>query len=186
LMINGRPHGPASETTTCELNMKAFKDGDTIIIEPWRTKGFPVVKDLIVDRKAFDKIMEAGGFVNIDVGSAPDANTYQIPKDVADEAYDAAICIGCGACVAACKNSSAMLFVAAKVSQYALMPQGRPEAVNRAWNMVKKMDELGFGSCSNTGACEAECPKGVSVSHIARLNREFIIAGVKKALMEKK
>ncbi len=186
LMINGRPHGPATETTTCELNMKAFKDGDTIVIEPWRSKGFPVIKDLVVERKAFEKIMEAGGFVNIDVGSAPEANTYQIPKDKADEAYDAAICIGCGACVAACKNSSAMLFVAAKVSQYALLPQGRPEAVRRAWNMVQKMDELGFGSCSNTGACEIECPKGVSVSHIARLNREFIVAGIKKALMEKK
>lgn len=185
MMVNGRPHGPGQEITTCQLNMKAFKDGDTITVEPWRTNSFPVIKDLVVDRSAFEKIMEAGGFVNVEVGSAVDANTYKVPKVKSDEAFDAAACIGCGACVAACKNSSAMLFVAAKVSQYALLPQGKTEGVQRAWNMLIKMDELGFGSCSNTGACEAECPKGVSLSHIARLNREFIKAGFKKAGAEK-
>jgi succinate dehydrogenase / fumarate reductase, iron-sulfur subunit len=185
MMINGRPHGPGQEITTCQLNMKAFRDGATITVEPWRTNSFPIIKDLVVDRSAFEKIMEAGGFVNVDVGSAVDANTYKIPKKVADEAFDAAACIGCGACVAACKNSSAMLFVAAKVSQYALLPQGRTEGVKRAWDMLVKMDELGFGSCSNTGACEAECPKGVSLAHIARLNREFIKAGFKMAGAEK-
>jgi succinate dehydrogenase / fumarate reductase iron-sulfur subunit len=186
MMINGRPHGPGEEITTCQLNIKAFKDGDTITVEPWRAQSFPVIKDLVVDRSAFEKIMEAGGFVNVDVGSAPDANTYPIPKNKADEAFDAAACIGCGACVAACKNSSAMLFVAAKVSQYALLPQGKAEGVKRAWDMVSKMDELGFGSCTNTGACEAECPKGVSLAHIARLNREFIKAGFKKLAAEKR
>ncbi|MEA1874532.1 MAG: succinate dehydrogenase/fumarate reductase iron-sulfur subunit [Bacteroidota bacterium] len=185
MMINGRPHGPGQEITTCQLNMKAFKDGDTIVVEPWRTNSFPVIKDLVVDRGAFDKIMEAGGFVNVEVGSAVDANTFKVPKINADEAFDAAACIGCGACVAACKNSSAMLFVAAKVSQYALLPQGKTEGVQRAWNMLTKMDELGFGSCSNTGACEAECPKGISLAHIARLNREFIKVGFKKAGAEK-
>ncbi|MFP4663258.1 MAG: succinate dehydrogenase/fumarate reductase iron-sulfur subunit [Bacteroidales bacterium] len=185
MMINGRPHGPGEETTTCQLNMKAFTDADVITVEPWRAQSFPVIKDLVVDRSAFEKIMEAGGFVNVDVGSAPDANTYPIPKNKADEAFDAAACIGCGACVAACKNSSAMLFVAAKVSQYALLPQGRSEGVKRAWSMVSKMDELGFGSCTNTGACEAECPKGVSLAHIARLNREFIKAGFTKLAAEK-
>ncbi|MGM0650675.1 MAG: succinate dehydrogenase/fumarate reductase iron-sulfur subunit [Bacteroidota bacterium] len=186
MMINGRPHGPGKEVTTCQLNMKAFKDGDTIVVEPWRTNSFPVIKDLVVDRSAFEKIMEAGGFVNMDVGSAPDANTYPIQKHKAEEAFDAAACIGCGACVAACKNSSAMLFVAAKVSQYALLPQGKVEGVQRAWNMLMKMDELGFGSCANTGACEAECPKGVSLAHIARLNREFIKAGFTKLAGEKR
>lgn len=185
MVINGRPHGPEDETTTCQLNMKVFKDGDTIVVEPWRAGPFPVIKDLIVERNAFEKIMEAGGFVNVDVGSAPDSNAIKIHKDVSDEAFDAAACIGCGACVAACKNSSAMLFVAAKVSQYALLPQGKQEGVKRAWNMLNKMDELGFGTCSNTGACEAECPKGVSLSHIARLNREFIKAGFFKAVAEK-
>ncbi len=185
MMVNGRPHGPGQEITTCQLNMKAFKDDETITVEPWRTNSFPVIKDLVVDRSAFEKIMEAGGFVNVEVGSAVDANTYKVSKAKADEAFDAAACIGCGACVAACKNSSAMLFVAAKVSQYALLPQGKTEGVQRAWNMLRKMDELGFGSCSNTGACEAECPKGVSLTHIARLNREFIISGFKRAGAEK-
>ncbi|MFO8055611.1 MAG: succinate dehydrogenase/fumarate reductase iron-sulfur subunit [Bacteroidales bacterium] len=177
MMINGRPHGPGQETTTCQLNMKAFQDGETIVVEPWRASSFPVIKDLVVDRQAFEKIMEAGGFVHMDVGNAQDANNFPVSKIKADEAFEAAACIGCGACVAACKNSSAMLFVAAKVSQYALLPQGRPEAVRRAWDMLGKMDELGFGSCTNTGACEAECPKGISLAHIARLNREFIKAG---------
>ncbi|MDA3910065.1 MAG: succinate dehydrogenase/fumarate reductase iron-sulfur subunit [Bacteroidales bacterium] len=185
MMVNGRPHGPGQEITTCQLNMKAFKDGETITVEPWRTNSFPVIKDLVVDRSSFEKIMEAGGFVNVEVGSAVDSNTYKVSKARADEAFDAAACIGCGACVAACKNSSAMLFVAAKVSQYALLPQGKTEGVQRAWNMLAKMDELGFGSCSNTGSCEAECPKGVSLSHIARLNREFIKAGFRKAGAEK-
>lgn len=186
MVINGRPHGPGTEITTCQLNMKAFKDGDTIVVEPWRVKSFPVIKDLIVDRSAFEKIMAAGGFVNADVGSAPDANSIKIPKDKSDEAFDAAACIGCGACVAACKNSSAMLFVAAKVSQFALLPQGKTEGLKRAWDMVMKMDELGFGSCTNTGDCEAECPQGISLTHIARLNREFIRAGFHKAAAENK
>jgi succinate dehydrogenase / fumarate reductase iron-sulfur subunit len=186
LVVNGRPHGPGQEITTCQLNMKAFKDGATITIEPWRVKSFPVIKDLVVDRKAFDKIMEAGGFISIDVGALVEANTFKVPKDIADEAFDAAACIGCGACVAACTNSSAMLFVAAKVSQYALLPQGKVERVQRAWDMITKMDELGFGSCSNTGACEIECPQGISISHIARLNREFIRSGFSRALAEKR
>ncbi|MEA3447840.1 MAG: succinate dehydrogenase/fumarate reductase iron-sulfur subunit [Bacteroidota bacterium] len=186
MMINGRPHGPGEEITTCQLNMKAFKDGDTIMVEPWRTNSFPVIKDLVVDRSAFEKIMEAGGFIDVDVAAVPDANTYPVEKHKAEEAFDAAECIGCGACVAACKNSSAMLFVAAKVSQYALLPQGKVEGVKRAWDMVMKMDELGFGSCTNTGACEAECPKGISLAHIARLNREFIKAGFTKLAGEKR
>jgi len=176
LYINGRPHGPAEEVATCQIHMRAFKDGETITIEPWRAKGFPVVKDLIIDRNAFDKIMAAGGFVSIDAGQAPDANSVLVSKNDADKAFDAAACIGCGACVAACKNSSAMLFVAAKVSQLALLPQGKVEAKRRALNMVAKMDELGFGSCTNTGACEAECPKGISIENIARLNREYLSA----------
>jgi succinate dehydrogenase / fumarate reductase, iron-sulfur subunit len=174
LFINGRPHGPGFLTTTCELRMTKFKDGDTIVIEPWRAKAFPVIKDLIVDRSSFDKIMQAGGFISATAGAAPEANSIPIPKEHSDEAFDAAICIGCGACVAACKNSSAMLFVSAKVSQLALLPQGKTEASKRAVSMIAKMDELGFGSCTNTGACEAECPKGISLSHIARLNREFL------------
>lgn len=185
MMINGRPHGPGEETTTCQLNMKAFNDGDTITIEPWRAKAFPVIKDLVVDRSSFEKIMEAGGFVDVDVAAVPEANTYSVTKKDAEEAFDAAVCIGCGACVAACKNSSAMLFVAAKVSQYALLPQGKTEGLERAWNMVAEMDELGFGSCTNTGACEAECPKGVSLANIARLNRQFLKAGFRKASAEK-
>lgn len=177
LYINGRPHGCGDLVTTCELRMTKFSDGDTIIIEPWRAKSFPVLKDLIADRSAFDKIMESGGFIPATAGSAPEANSIPIPKDDSDEAFDAAVCIGCGACVAACKNSSAMLFVAAKVSHLSLLPQGRAETSKRARAMVAKMDELGFGSCTNTGACEAECPKGISLSHIARLNREFLKAG---------
>ncbi len=177
LYINGRPHGPGDLITTCELRMTKFKDRETIVIEPWRAKSFPVIKDLIVDRFAFDKILQAGGFISVNTGSAPEANSILIPKGISDEAFDAAICIGCGACVAACKNSSAMLFVSAKVSQLALLPQGQAESRKRAKSMVAKMDELGFGSCTNTGACEAECPKGISLAHIARLNREFLKAG---------
>ncbi len=176
LYINGRPHGPAEKTTTCELHMRSFKDGSTIVIEPFRAKSFPVMRDLIVDRNAFDKIMQAGGFINIDAGSALDANTHLIKKEYADEAFNSAICIGCGACVAACKNASAMLFVSAKVSQYALLEQGKVEGKERVESMVAKMDELGFGNCTNTYACEVECPKGISVENIARLNREFINA----------
>jgi succinate dehydrogenase / fumarate reductase, iron-sulfur subunit len=176
LFINGRPHGPGFLTTTCELRMTKFKDGDTVVIEPWRAKAFPVIKDVIVDRSSFDKIMQAGGFISATAGAAPEANSLPIPKEHSDEAFDAAVCIGCGACVAACKNSSAMLFVSAKVSQLALLPQGKIEASKRAKSMIAKMDELGFGSCTNTGACEAECPKGISLAHIARLNREFLKA----------
>lgn len=179
LYINGHPHGPDEDVTTCQLHMRKFKDGATIIVEPWRSRGFPVIKDLMVDRSAFDKIIQAGGFVSVTTGGVPDANAIPIPKEKADEAMDAASCIGCGACVAACKNGSAMLFVAAKVSQLALLPQGRIEASSRAKAMVAKMDELGFGNCTNTGACESECPKNVSISHIARLNREFLKAKLK-------
>jgi succinate dehydrogenase / fumarate reductase iron-sulfur subunit len=179
LFINGHAHGPDSLITTCQLHMRKFKDGETITIEPWRAGGFPVIKDLMVDRTAFDKIMQAGGFISINTGGVPDANGILIPKDNAEEAMDAAACIGCGACVATCKNSSAMLFVSAKVSQLALLPQGKIEAKRRAQNMVAKMDELGFGNCSNTGACELECPKGISLAHIARLNREFLKASIK-------
>ncbi len=176
LYINGRPHGPGEEIATCQLHMRAFKDGDTITVEPWRAKGFPVLKDLILNRNAFDEIMAAGGFVSIDAGAAPEANSIPVKKPNADKAFDSAACIGCGACVAACKNSSAMLFVSAKVSQLALLPHGKTEAKRRALNMVAKMDELGFGSCTNTGACEAECPKGISLENIARLNREYLSA----------
>jgi len=175
--INGRAHGPWQGTTTCQLHMRAFKDGDTITVEPWRAGAFPVIKDLTVHREAFDRIMEAGGFVSVNTGNAQDANNLPIPKDDADAAFAAAACIGCGACVAACKNSSAMLFVSAKVSQLSLLPQGQPERKTRALNMVAQMDKEGFGSCTNTGACEAECPKGISLTNIARLNREFIGAG---------
>jgi len=181
LYINGRPHGPGDVIATCQLHMRAFRDGDTITIEPWRSKGFPVLKDLITDRNAFDKIMSAGGFVSVDAGQAADANSILVSKIDADKAFDAAACIGCGACVAACKNSSAMLFVSAKVSQLALLPQGKVEAKRRALNMVAKMDELGFGSCTNTGACEAECPKGISIDFIAKLNREYLSASFSEA-----
>jgi len=179
LYINGRAHGPDDDITTCQLHMRKFRDGDTIVIEPWRAGGFPVIRDLMVDRSAFDQILQAGGFISVNTGSARDGNGILIPKHKADEAMDAAACIGCGACVATCKNSSAMLFVAGKVSHLALLPQGRPEAVRRAKAMVAKMDELGFGACTNTGACEVECPKGVSIEHIARLNREFLLANLK-------
>ncbi|MBA7518381.1 Fumarate reductase iron-sulfur subunit [subsurface metagenome] len=178
LYINGRPHGPDDAITTCQLHMRKFKDGDTIVIEPWRARPFPVIKDLVVDRTSFDKIIEAGGFVSVNTGGVPDANAIPIPKKNADIAMDAASCIGCGACVAACKNASAMLFVSAKVSQFAMLPQGKIEAKERVKNMVSKMDELGFGNCTNTGACEAECPKEISLSHIARMNREFYSAKV--------
>ena len=176
LYINGKPHGPLQGVTTCQLHMRSFKDGETVVIEPWRAKAFPVVKDLMVNRSAFDRIQQAGGFVSIGTGGVPDANSIPIPKMVADEAFDAATCIGCGACVAACKNASAMLFVSAKVSQLALLPQGQVERKQRVENMVAQMDEEGFGSCTNTGACEAECPKGISISNIARMNREFYSA----------
>ena len=179
MYINGEAHGPDDHVTTCQLHMRKFKDGDTITVEPWRSAGFPVIKDLIVDRSAFDKIMQAGGFVSVNTGGVPDGNAIPIPKPNADEAMDAASCIGCGACVATCKNGSAMLFVSAKVSQLALLPQGKVEAARRAKAMVAKMDELGFGNCTNTGACEAECPKSISVSNIARLNREFLSAKFK-------
>jgi succinate dehydrogenase / fumarate reductase, iron-sulfur subunit len=180
LFINGRAHGPDDDITTCQLHMRKFKDGDTITVEPWRAVGFPIIKDLMVDRSAFDKILQAGGFISVNTGGIPDANSIPIPKDDADEAMDAASCIGCGACVATCKNSSAMLFVAAKVSQLALLPQGKVEAKRRAKNMIAKMDELGFGNCTNTGACEVECPKGISLAHIARLNREFLVSNLKE------
>ncbi len=176
LYINGRPHGPDDDVTTCQLHMRKFKDGETITIEPWRSAGFPVIKDLMVNRSAFDQIIAAGGYTSVSTGGVPDANAIPIPKPDADEAMDAASCIGCGACVATCKNGSAMLFVSAKVSHLALLPQGKVEAARRAKNMVAKMDELGFGNCTNTGACEVECPKGVSISNIARLNREFLKA----------
>jgi succinate dehydrogenase / fumarate reductase iron-sulfur subunit len=173
MYINGQPHGPWKGTTTCQLHMRAFKDGDTIVVEPWRAQAFPVLKDLIVDRTAFDRIIQAGGYVSVNTGNAVEANTLPIEKDRADEAFAAATCIGCGACVAACKNASAMLFVAAKVSHLALLPQGEPERKRRAQAMVAQMDKEGFGNCSNTGACEAECPKEISLANIARLNREY-------------
>lgn len=179
LYINGHAHGPDSEITTCQLHMRKFKDGDTITIEPWRSAAFPVIKDLVVDRSAFDKILQAGGFISVNTGGVPDANAIPIQKKKADESMDAAACVGCGACVATCKNGSAMLFVSARVSSLALLPQGRVEAVRRAKNMVAKMDELGFGACTNTRACEMECPKAISVTHIARLNREFLCAKLK-------
>lgn len=179
LYIDGRAHGPDDDITTCQLHMRKFKDGDTITIEPWRSRAFPVVKDLVVDRSAYDKILQAGGYISVNTGGVPDANAIPIPKKNADESMDAAACIGCGACVATCKNGSAMLFVAARVSSLALLPQGKIEAARRAKAMVAKMDELGFGGCTNTGACEAECPKGISIAHIARLNREFLCAKLK-------
>ncbi|HEX7016290.1 MAG TPA: succinate dehydrogenase/fumarate reductase iron-sulfur subunit [Cyclobacteriaceae bacterium] len=172
MYINGRPHGPL-QTTTCQLHMRSFSDGETIVVEPWRAKAFPVIRDLVVDRSAFDRIQQAGGYVSVNTGGVPDANQIPIPKSVADEAFDAAVCIGCGACVAACKNSSAALFVGAKISQFALLPQGQPERKARVEKMVAQMEAEGFGSCSNTGACEAECPKGISLSVIARMNREY-------------
>ncbi len=179
LMINGQAHGPMKETTTCQLHMRSFKDGDTIVIEPWRAKAFPVQKDLMVDRSALDKVISAGGFVNVATGNAQDANAILIGKEDADLAMDAAACIGCGACIASCDNASAMLFVGAKISQLALLPQGKVERETRAINMVKKMDELGFGNCTNEAECEATCPKGINITNIARMNREFISGAIK-------
>lgn len=178
LYINGRPHGPDQGITVCQMHMRNFKDGSTIVIEPWRARPFPVIKDLMVDRSAFDEIIQAGGYVSVRTGGVPDANNIPIRKEHADLAMDAAACIGCGACVAACKNASAMLFVSAKVSQMALLPQGKVEAARRVQKMVAKMDELGFGNCTNTYACEAECPKEIKVTNIARLNRQFFAAKV--------
>lgn len=173
MYINGRAHGPVKGVTACQLHMRSFSNGETITIEPWRASAFPVIRDLVVDRSAFDRIQHAGGFISVNTGAAQDANAIPVPKANADEAFNAAACIGCGACVAACKNSSAMLFLSAKVSQYALLPQGRVEAKRRVANMLKAHDEAGFGACTNTEACEAECPKGISVTNIARLNREM-------------
>ena len=179
LQINGEPHGPDRLVTTCQLHMRMFKDGDTIDIEPFRAKAFPVIKDLIVDRSAFDRIQQAGGYVSVNTsGNTTDANAILVPKHDADDAFSAAACIGCGACVAACKNASAMLFTSAKVSQYALLPQGKVEATTRVLNMVKQMDLEGFGNCTNTGACEIECPKGISLENIARMNREYLSASL--------
>ena len=181
LFINGQAHGPDRLVTTCQLHMRKFNDGDTIYIEPFRAKAFPVIKDLVVDRSAFDRIQHAGGYISVNTsGNTQDANSIPINKDDADSAFDAATCIGCGACVATCKNSSAMLFVGAKVSQYSLLPQGKTEASRRVVNMVNQMDLEGFGNCSNTGACEVECPKGISLDNIARMNRELLKASVKK------
>ena len=178
MYINGRAHGPWEKNTTCQLHMRAFKDGDTIVVEPWRSKAFPVIKDLMVNRSAFDRIIQAGGYISVNTGNAQDANALPIDKKNADDAFMAAACIGCGACVAACKNSSALLFVSAKVSQLALLPQGQPERESRVLNMVAQMDKEAFGNCTNTYACEAECPKGISVSNIARLNREYLSASL--------
>ncbi len=174
MVINGRPHGPQKGTTTCQLHMRAFKDGDTIYVEPWRARAFPVINDLVVDRGAFDRIIQAGGYISVNTGQAQDANAIPIEKDQSSEAFDAAPCIGCGACVAACPNASAMLFTSAKVAHLSLMPQGAVESSQRVQSMVKQMDEEGFGMCSNTGACEAECPKEISIDNIARMNREYL------------
>lgn len=178
MYINGKPHGPWQANTTCQLHMRAFKDGDTIVVEPWRANAFPVIKDLVVDRSAFDRIIQAGGYISVNTGNAVDGNALPINKDKADAAFAAAMCIGCGACVAACKNSSAMLFLSAKVSHLALLPQGEPERHSRVVNMLAQMDKEGFGSCTNTGACEATCPKEISISNIARLNQEYLVASL--------
>lgn len=177
LYINGRPHGPV-QTTACQLHMRSFKDGQTITVEPWRAKAFPIVKDLVVDRSAFDRIQQAGGYISVNTGGVPDANEIPIPKRIADDAFDSATCIGCGACVAACKNASAMLFVSAKVSQFAMLPQGQVERKTRVEKMVAQMDAEGFGACTNTKACEAECPKDIKITNIARMNREYFTAKV--------
>ncbi|WP_144603799.1 succinate dehydrogenase/fumarate reductase iron-sulfur subunit [Algoriphagus algorifonticola] len=177
MYIDGKPHGP-QQTTTCQLHMRSFNDGETITIEPWRAKAFPVVKDLVVDRSSFDRIIQAGGYVSVNTGGVPDANEIPIPKKIADEAFDAATCIGCGACVAACKNASAMLFTSAKISQLSMLPQGQVERKERAEKMIAQMDAEGFGACTNTGACAAECPKGISLTNIARMNREYFSAVV--------
>jgi len=179
MVINGRPHGPMKGTTTCQLHMRHFKNGDTITIEPWRAKAFPVIKDLVVDRSSFDRIIQSGGYVSVNTGSAPDGNAIPIPKSVAEEAFDAAACIGCGACVASCKNASASLFVSAKISQLSLLPQGQPEKDERVKNMVAQMDEEGFGHCTNTGACQAECPKEISVEYIRKMNLEYNLSNIK-------
>lgn len=181
LVINGQAHGPRRATTTCQLHMREFKDGDTITIEPWRAKAFPVIKDLVVDRSAFDRIIQAGGYISVSTGNAPDANAIPVPKRNADEAMDAAACIGCGACVAACPNASATLFTAAKISQFALLPQGQVERKERAIQMVSQMDLEGFGDCSNYGECEAACPKEISITHIARMKREYVKAALTTA-----
>ena len=178
MYIDGQPHGPWEKNTTCQLHMRAFKNGDTIVVEPWRSKAFPVIKDLMVDRTAFARLIQAGGYISVNTGNAVDANSIPVDKKNADDAFNAAACIGCGACVATCKNSSAMLFVSAKVSQLALLPQGEPERKTRVLNMVAQMDKEGFGNCTNTYACEAECPKGISVFNIARMNREYLISGL--------
>jgi succinate dehydrogenase / fumarate reductase iron-sulfur subunit len=180
MFINGQPHGPKRGITTCQLHMRSFKDGDTIVVEPWRAAAFPIIKDLVVDRSAFDRIIAKGGFISVNTGNAKDANNIPIPKPDADKAFNAAACIACGACVATCKNSSAMLFVSAKISQLALLPQGKVERIARVKNMVTQMDEEGFGNCSNTGACEVECPKGITLENIARMNREFYVANIKE------
>lgn len=179
MVINGRAHGPLKGTTTCQLHMRHFENGETITIEPWRAKAFPVVKDLVVDRSSFDRIIQSGGYVSVNTGSAPDGNAIPIPKAIAEEAFDAAACIGCGACVATCKNASASLFVSAKVSQLSLLPQGQPEREERVRNMVLKMDEEGFGHCTNTGACEAECPKEISLEYVRKLNWEYNKSNIK-------
>ena len=179
MVINGRPHGPMKGTTTCQLHMRHFKNGDTITIEPWRAKAFPVIKDLVVDRSSFDRIIQSGGYISVNTGSAPDGNAIPIPKSVAEEAFDAAACIGCGACVASCKNASASLFVSAKISQLSLLPQGQPEKDERVKNMVAKMDEEGFGHCTNTGACQAECPKEISVEYIRKMNLDYNLSNIK-------
>jgi succinate dehydrogenase / fumarate reductase iron-sulfur subunit len=185
MYVDGRAHGPWQRNTVCQLHMRAYKDGDTIVVEPWRSVAFPVIKDLMVDRKAFDRIIQAGGYVSVNTGNAPDANTTLVDRADSDEAFDAAACIGCGACVAACPNGSAMLFVGAKVSQLALLPQGDPERISRALNMVNQMDKEGFGNCGNIYNCEAECPKGISVENIARLNREYLGAALSSKIQER-
>lgn len=179
MFINGRPHGPKRGVTTCQLHMRSFRDGDTVVVEPWRAGAFPIIKDLVVDRSAFDRIIASGGFISVNTGNAQDANSLPIAKEDADDAFDAAACIGCGACVAACKNASAMLFVSAKMSQLAHLPQGQPERQRRALSMVAQMDKEGFGNCTNTYACEAECPKLISVANIALMNREYTAASAK-------
>lgn len=178
-VVNGRAHGPEKGTTLCQLHMRHFNDGDVVVVEPWRSRAFKLIKDLMVDRSALDQIIQAGGYISVNTGGAQDANAIPIPQKTAEKAMDAAECIGCGACVAACPNASAMLFMSAKVSQLALLPQGQPEAKERVVAMVAKMDELGFGNCGNERECEAECPKNISIENIARLNREFIKAGIK-------
>lgn len=178
MYINGRPHGPWHANTTCQLHMRAYKDGDTIVVEPWRANSFPVLKDLVVDRTAFDRIIQAGGYISVNTGNPVDANAIPIEKDKADASFAAAACIGCGACVAACKNSSAMLFLSAKVAHLALLPQGEPERKSRVLNMVQQMDKEGFGSCTFTEACEAVCPKEISITNISRLNKEYVVAGL--------